>query len=142
MNKCEKLTEQLNVKTKEISRIGKLIDRLEKDKSNLRSEIQNITVNMQHVRTEMAEKTTENTSLYKTLSENEKEISLLKKHIERMQQQKGLVETQLFDCSKQIVNLNEKQQILQTSLERGAMRYMMRIIKDSYESYGSVCAHI
>lgn len=121
MNKREQLVEQLNAKASEIYRSGKQIDRLEKDKSVLRNEIQTITINMQHMKTELAEKCAENSSLYKTLADNEKQFVRLNKQIDRTQQRKDLIETQLFNCNYQIDNLNEKQQILQTALERGSM---------------------
>lgn len=73
------------------------------------------------MKTELAEKCAENSSLYKTLADNEKQFVRLNKQIDRTQQRKDLIETQLFNCNYQIDNLNEKQQILQTALERGSM---------------------
>lgn len=121
MSKREKLIEQLNSKASEIYRIGKQIDRLEKDKSVLRNDIQNIMVNMQHMKTELAEKCAENTGLYKTLADNEKQFIRLNKQLEGTQQRKDLMEAQLFNRTDQILNLNEKQQIMQMALERGIM---------------------
>lgn len=56
------------MKEAELIRAGKQIDKLEKEKTALKLEIQSTNVILQHVRTELKEKKLENEALYKTLS--------------------------------------------------------------------------
>lgn len=119
VSKREKLIENINGKEAEIFRAGKQIDKLEKEKSILKTEIQNITVAMQHVKTEMAEKSVENTGLYKSLADNEQKFIRLNKLLEATQQKRDLMEAQLFKSNDKIEFMKEKQQIIQMALDRG-----------------------
>lgn len=118
-----KLVQSLGSKDAEIFRANKQVDKLEKERSSLKTEIQNITVGIQHIRTELAEKEHECMSLYKSLTEAEKKSTRALHQIEALQKEKDTMGSELVKRSDEIRNLNEKLKLMQAALDRGESSY-------------------
>lgn len=100
-------------------RAKKQLDKIEKDKSVLRNEIQNFTVAMQHIRTELEEKNHEINTLLKTNNNAEQKNEKLSKQLEALQKEKDLTGFELVKRNEDVGNLNEKLAIMQIALDRG-----------------------
>lgn len=120
-----KLVQSLGSKDAEIFRGNKHVDKLEKEKSSLKTEIQNITVGIQHIRTELAEKEHECMSLYKSLADAEKKATRATQQSEALQKEKDSIGFELVKRNDEIRNLNEKLKLMQAALDRGGMLYFL-----------------
>lgn len=114
-----KLIQSLGSKDAEIFRGNKQVDKLEKEKSSLKTEIQNITVGIQHIRTELAEKEHECMALYKSLADAEKKTTRATQQLEALQKEKDALGIELVKRNDEIQNLNEKLKLMQAALDRG-----------------------
>ena len=64
----EQSKEDIAAKQTDLTKAHRNIDRIEKEKTSLKTEIQNIVISLQHTKSELNEKTCENNRLYKTLT--------------------------------------------------------------------------
>lgn len=118
-----KLVQSLGSKDAEITRGNKQVDKLEKEKISLKTEIQNVTVGIQHIRTELAEKEHECMSLYKSFVEAEKKSARALQQLEALQKDKDSTGFELVKRNDEIRNLNEKLKLMQAALDRGKSFY-------------------
>lgn len=117
--KQNKLKELIETKAAALNRANKQIDKIEKEKSVLRSDVQNLTVSMQHMRTEVEEKSHEINALLKSFNDAEKKSEKLSKQLEAIQKEKDLTGFELVKRNEDVGNLNEKLSIMQIALDRG-----------------------
>lgn len=131
-----KLLQSLGSKDAEIFRGNKQVDKLEKEKSALKTEIQNITVGIQHIRTELAEKEHECLFSYKSLADAEKKSARALQQIEALQKEKDVMGQELVKRCDEIRNLNEKLKLMQAALDRGksssSISCILKIILDTW----------
>lgn len=119
-----KLVQFLGSKDAEIFRGNKQVDKLEKEKSSLKTEIQNITVGIQHIRTELAEKEHECMSLYKSLADADRKSTRASQQLEALQKEKDTAGFELVKRNDEIRNLNEKLKLMQAALDRGERPFL------------------
>lgn len=129
MGKQNKLKEIIESKASALNRTNKQIDKIEKDKSILRSDFQNLTVSMQHMKTEVEEKNHEINALLKSFNDAEKKIEKLTKQLEAIKKEKDLTGFALVKCNEDVGNLNEKLSIMQIALDRGIHTYSSLLFK-------------
>lgn len=123
----EQLKEDIAVKEMELLRAEKTIDKQEKEKQELKLEVQNTLVILQHTRTELKEKKVENERLYNTLSEDEMCLMKLRKQLDNALNEKDLIGIQMIRRNDEIGLLNEKLHIIQMALDRGESQYNKRL---------------
>lgn len=99
-------------------RANKLIDKLEKEKVIMKSDVQNVAVGLQHIRTELAEKELECSAVYKALEVERKQSLRLNQCLETLQKEKDLLGVELMKKNDEIRHTNEKLDIMQIALDR------------------------
>lgn len=103
----------------ETVRAAKQIDRIEKEKSTLKIDLQSVTVAVQHTRTELAEKEHECRNLYRALADEEKKSTQMEKKVEAMQNEKDLLSAELVKKNDEIKIWEQKRELMITALDRG-----------------------
>lgn len=114
-----KLKQTIAVKNTENARAQKQIDRIEKEKSTLKIELQNATVSYQHIRTELAEREHECRSLYRALTDEEKKCSQMEKKVDGMQNEKDHIGSELVKKTDENRVWEEKRELMKVALDRG-----------------------
>lgn len=95
------------------------IDRIEKEKSTIKSELLKGKVAVQHIRSEFIEKEHERKSLSRSLSEKENQYSLMTQKLDASQSEKDRIDEKLVKRNMQISILQEKLDVMQAALDRG-----------------------
>lgn len=114
-----KLKHTINAKSTENIRATKRIDKLEKEKSTLKIDLQNANVDVQHIHSELTEKGHECNSMYRSLIDAEKRIVQMQQKLEAIQNEKDQIGTEMVKRNDELRILNEKLYIMQTALDRG-----------------------
>lgn len=114
-----KLKQTIAAKTTETGRLTKQIDKIEKEKSTLKIELQNATVCVQHIRTELAEKEHECRSLQRALADEEKNANTLAQKVEGIQNEKDHVGAELATRDTECNRWKDKRDLMQCALDRG-----------------------
>lgn len=128
MESNDQLREDIGRLEHELLQAGKHIDRLDKDKHKLTSELQQLNVQMQHTRTELKEKTNECARLNKIIAKNESDIASLNKRVQSLENDNGKLETTVTNKLTDIKNLNEIINTMQIALDRGNTFRLSQII--------------
>ncbi|KFB36388.1 AGAP003679-PA-like protein [Anopheles sinensis] len=123
----DQLKEENANKVAELFKANKTIDKVEKEKQTLKTDVQSISIALQHSKSELSEKTNENTRLNKTLSDDAANMTRLKKQLEGAINEKDLVKVQLTQRVEEINNLTEKLNMLNMALDRGENQYRDRL---------------
>lgn len=97
---------------------NKQIDKLEKEKSTVKADIQNAAVALQHVRTELAEKEHECSAVYKAYDAEQKQSLRLNQRVETLQKEKDLIGVELMKKNDEIRHVNNRLDIMQIALDR------------------------
>nr|XP_029713268.1 cilia- and flagella-associated protein 58-like [Aedes albopictus] len=114
-------------KVAELFKANKTIDKIEKEKQSLKTEVQNISITLQHTKSELNEKMMENARLNKTLTEDAASMTRLKKQLDGTINEKDLIKVQLTQRVEEINNLTEKLNMLNMALDRGESQYRNRL---------------
>lgn len=108
----------------ETVRASKQIDRIEKEKSTLKIDLQNAMVTVQHTRTELAEKEHECRNLSRALADEEKKRTQMEKKVEAMQNEKDHLSAELVKKTDEIRLWEDKRELMTVALDRGNIQYM------------------
>lgn len=112
----------------ETVRASKQIDRIEKEKSTLKIELQNAIVSVQHIRTELAEKEHECRNLCRALTDEEKRRTQMEKKAELMQNEKDHLSSELVKKTAEINLWQEKREVMITALDRGILKINFNLV--------------
>ncbi|XP_055547011.1 cilia- and flagella-associated protein 58 [Wyeomyia smithii] len=127
MHSVNQLKDENTTKVSELFKANKTIDKIEKEKQSLKTEVQNISIALQHTKSELSEKMMENARLNKTLTEDAASMVRLKKQLDGAINEKDLVKMQLTQRVEEINNLMEKCNMLNMALDRGENQYRDRL---------------
>lgn len=97
----------------------KHIDKIDKEKSSLKLELQSATVAAQHARSELAEKEHECRQLYRALADEERKCTKTEKKVEGVQNEKDQIGTEIMRKKGEIGLMKEKVQLMQRVLDQG-----------------------
>lgn len=97
----------------------KQIDKIEKEKSTLKHELQSATVAVQHSRTELAEKQHECRQLYRALSDEEKKFTNTKKKVDGVMNEKDQIGAEIVKRNEEIEMLTDKRDLTLRALDQG-----------------------
>lgn len=100
----------------------KQIDKIEKEKSSLKLELQSAMMAVQHTRSELAEKEHECRQLHRALAEEEKKCMKTEKRVDGVQNEKDQIGSEILKKREEIEAMKEKVQLMQRALDRG-MKY-------------------
>lgn len=119
MAEQNKLKQTIAAKTTELVRASKQIDKIEKEKSTLKLELQNATVCVQHTRTELAEKEHECRSLCRAYADQEKKSTQMVQKIDGIQNEKDHLGAEIMKKNEEIKTFEEKRELMKVALDRG-----------------------
>lgn len=117
------MKQTISIKTTEQIRAAKQIDKIEKEKTTLKHELQSATVAVQHARSELAEKEHECRQIYRALSDEEKKCTKSVKKIEGVMNEKDQLGAEMEKQKQEIDALNEKRALAMRALDR-CMEYL------------------
>lgn len=106
-------------------RAVKQIDRIEKEKSSMKLELQSAVVAVQHARTELAEREHECRQLHRALIDEEKKCTKSEKRVDGVQNEKDQIGTAIVKKTEEIDMMREKVQLMQRALDRGMKHSLM-----------------
>ncbi|XP_062541404.1 cilia- and flagella-associated protein 58 [Armigeres subalbatus] len=127
VHSVDQLKDDNATKVAELFKANKTIDKIEKEKQSLKTEVQNISITLQHTKSELNEKLMENARLNKTLTEDAASMIRLKKQLDGTINEKDLIKVQLTQRVDEINNLTEKLNMLNMALDRGESQYRDRL---------------
>lgn len=113
------MKQTISLKDTENLRATKQIDKIEKEKSSLKLELQSAMVAVQHARTELAEKEHECRQVYRALADKEKTCTKTEKRVEGVQNEKDQIGTEIVKKKNEIELMKEKVQLMQRASDRG-----------------------
>lgn len=119
------MKQTIAVKSTENLRAQKQINRIEKEKSNLKIELQNAMVSLQHKCSELAEKELERQTLYRALSDEEKKCTQMEKKVEGIQNEKDHLSAELVKKIDKIKEWEEKRELMRVALDRGKSIHLL-----------------
>lgn len=117
------MKQTISLKDAEKIRAMKQIDKIEKEKSSLKLELQSAVVAVQHARSELAEKEHECRQLHRALVDEEKKCTKTEKRVDGVQNEKDQIGTEIVKKTGEIESMKEKVQLMQRALDRG-MKYI------------------
>lgn len=100
-------------------RAMKQIDKIEKEKSSLKLELQSAVVAVQHARSELAEKEHECRQLHRALADEEKKCTKTEKRVDGVQNEKDQIGGEIVKKKGELETMKEKVQLMQRALDRG-----------------------
>lgn len=114
-----KLKQIVGAKSAGNARAMRRIDRIEKEKNTMKSELLKGKVAVQHIRSEYIEKEHERKSLCRSLSEKEHQSVNMTQKLEAIQNEKDRIDAKLVKRNVEHTELQEKLDIMQAALDRG-----------------------
>lgn len=130
------MKQTISLKDTENKRAMKRIDKIEKEKSSLKLELQSAVVAAQHARTELAEKEHECRQMYRALIDEEKKCTKTVKRVEGVQNEKDQIGTEIVKKNEEIELMKEKMHLMQRALDQGMRNSysMMKLLSSSFQS--------
>lgn len=119
MAEYNKLKQIIGAKSAGNARAMRRIDRIEKEKNAMKSEVMKGKVAVQHIRSEYIEKEHERKSLCRSLSEKEHQSDNMLQKLEAIQNEKDRIDAKLVKRNVEHNELQEKLDIMQAALDRG-----------------------
>ncbi|XP_026471472.1 cilia- and flagella-associated protein 58-like [Ctenocephalides felis] len=123
----EQLKEDVTGKEAKILRQEKMLSKCEKDKQQLRVDLQSSFVSLQHSKNEIRDMKALEKSLRDSITDFEHERTELRKDLVKLQNERDILGTQLVRRNDELAILYNKIAALQSSLTRGEEQYEQRI---------------
>lgn len=113
------MKQTIAIKNTEHVRATKQIDKIEKEKSALKHELQSATVAVQHARTELAEREHECRQLYRAVAEEERKCTKSVKKVDGVVNEKDILGAEMVKKKQEISLLKDKRALALRALDRG-----------------------
>ncbi|XP_039970986.1 cilia- and flagella-associated protein 58 [Bactrocera tryoni] len=119
----ENYKNKVTLRDADIGRLQLQIDKLEKERRLLKSEVRYAQLGHQHTRCELQERKKECDKYSKSLQEDNQKLSQLKREVEHLRDEKNTVSATLTKCNEESVQLKDQLQTLQIAYDQSEKHY-------------------
>lgn len=127
-HQIEQLKEDVTTKEQLLIKEENIMRKVQKEKENLRVELNTTNEEIRKLKDTIAEKEAEEKRLHREIVDNEKNIREISKDLEQLMNERDILGSQLVRRNDEIALLHEKIIILQTTLQRGMFLSILLIL--------------